>query len=114
MQIVPALSWQQVGAQLLASVDCNFAIDLEWQIAISGSIGSDYFEARSVDVNGYQLAAGIFVTLDFNSVPVVIPAGTIQTYSLAPHQRYMRVTSTGGAPSRMRLTFYPIARPEWR
>lgn len=114
MFYVRALNWAQVGEQLQASVLVDFGVDLEWQIAFGGSLNSDHYEARSVDIDGSQLAAGVFMALDFNQVTLNIPALAFRTYSLAPHQRYLTVTATAGAPNVSRFTFYPFRRPEWR
>jgi hypothetical protein len=112
--IVAALPWQQVGRDLLASVLLDFSLDVDYQIGINGSIGSDYYEARSVDINTYQLAAGVTVDLQFNAVPHTIPPSVFQTYALSPHQRYITARCSALGASRMLLTFYPVARPEWR
>lgn len=114
MIIVRALPWQQVGSELLAAVLCDFGLDLDYQIAISGSLGADYYEAKSVDINAFELAAGVTVSMDFNAVPHTIPAGVFQTFALSPHQRYITLRASAGAPNRMLLTLYPINRPEWR
>lgn len=114
MQFVRGLPWAQVGESVQAFVACDFSIDVDWQIEIGGSLGSDYYAARSMDVNGYVLAAGVFVTMNFNQNVIIIPAAVFQTYTLAPHQRYINLTASAGAPNVLNLTFYPIARPEWR
>lgn len=114
MVIVRALNWAQVGTGLQASVPVDFGTDLIWQVWIGGSINQDYYDARSVDIDGYQLSPGVSMRLDFNQVSLNIPAANFRTYSLAPHQRYLTLTSTAGAPNTALLTFYPYARPEWR
>lgn len=114
MNYLRALPWAQIGSGVQASVLVDFATDVAWQIAIGGSLGSDYYEALSVDIDCTELAAGVVITLEFNQVTFTAPAGAFRTYNLTPHQRYMTVRSSAGAPNIMRLGYYPIRRPEWR
>jgi hypothetical protein len=114
MQIVYALPWAQVGESIQATVNCDFSLDLIWQVYIGGSIGGDYYDARSVDIDGQQLAAGVAVQVDFNQIQLNVSAGSFRTYSLAAHQRYLMLTASAGAPNKTLLTFYQRNRPEWR
>lgn len=114
MQLVRSLPWAVVGNDFQAALLLDFAIDLEWQITLSGNVGSDAFPARSVDVDGQQLAAGVSVSAFFNQVELNIAAGSFRTYAIPPYQRIMRIESSAGGPNICLLTFYPNARPEWR
>ncbi len=114
MQRVRSLPWALVGNTLQAAVALDFAIDTDWQIFLGGNIGSDYYPALSVDVDGQQLAAGVSMIASFNQVQLNIAAGSFRTYAIPEQQRYMRVQASAGAPNEALLTFYPYARPEWR
>lgn len=114
MIYVNAMPWQQVGNDLQAAVLCDFALDTDYSITIGGSIGGDYFEAQSVDMDASTLTAPASVTATFNGVPRTVAAGSFRTYALAPHQRVITLHATAGAPNTLLLTFYPKARPEWR
>lgn len=113
MRQVLSLPWQQAGASLLAPVTLDFSIDTTWEIFLGGSLGSDYYQALSVDVNAYQLTPGSTMTLTRNSVPEVLIPGVFHTYNLAQHQPTIRIVSSVGS-GECGLVFYPKERREWR
>ena len=113
MITVAALEWQQQGIELTATVNLVFAADPLTRVYLGGSIGGDYFDAAAVDINGYQLAAAQFLTVNFQGQPRVVAAGAFHTYNLPRFQRYLDFVCTSVASVAV-LTFYTTPRREWR